>query len=134
MLNLEQFKTVEEIGFYKNIPISCLSEVREHFRKEGVKIRVRYRGSRTNPLDPRPNYRRHQDCLAQFADRFSVYIEGKANKTFKPYEPPKQPRTLYEFHKAVITTAYCYADSLEEAKRMMGNGAMFVSVRRVGAE
>ena len=38
MINLEQFKTVEEIGFYKNIPISCLSEVREHFRKEGVNV------------------------------------------------------------------------------------------------
>jgi hypothetical protein len=132
MINLDKFKTINEIGFYKNIPISHLPEVKEHFRKEGVKIRVRYRGSRTNPLDPRPNYRRYQDCLAQFADRFSVYIEGKHNKTYtKPYEPIKQSRTLYEFHKAVITTAYCYADSLEEAKRIMGNGAMFVSKREV---
>ena len=131
MINLEQYKTIEEIGFYKNIPIAHLKEVREHFKKEGVKIRIRYRGSRTNPLDTRPNYRRYQDCLAQFAERFSVYIEGKHNKTYKPYIAPKKARTLYEFHKAVITTAYCYADSLEEAQRMMGNGAMFVSKREV---
>jgi hypothetical protein len=90
MINLEKYKTINEIGFYKNIPITYLSEVRDHFKKEGVKIRIRYRGSRTNPLDPRPNYRRYQDCLAQFADRFSVYIEGKHNKTYRPYEPIKQ--------------------------------------------
>lgn len=132
MINLEQYKTFNEIGFYKNIPIAHLAEVKEHFKKEGVKIRIRYRGSRTNPLDPRPNYRRYQDCLAQFADRFSVYIEGKHNKTYTKSKPIKQPRTLYEFHKAVITTAYCYADSLEEAQKMMGSGAMFVSMRKVG--
>lgn len=133
MINLEQFKTTNEIGFYKNIPISHLSEVKEHFKKEGVKIRIRYRGSRTNPLDPRPNYRRYQDCLAQFADRFSVYIAGKHNKTYSiPHAPIKQSRTLYEFHKAVITTAYCYANSLEEAQKIMGNGSMFVSMRKVG--
>lgn len=130
MINLENYKTINEIGFYKNIPIAHLSEVKEHFKKEGVKIRIRYRGSRTNPLDPRPNYRRYQDCLAQFADRFSVYIAGKHNKTYtKPVEPIKQARTLYEFHKAVITTAYCYANSLEEAERIIGGNAIFVSKR-----
>ena len=132
MINLEQYQTVNETAFYKNIPINYLSEVREHFKKEGVKIRVRYRGQRNHPLDTRPTYQRWNWCLPQFADRFSVYLEGRTNRTYtKPYEPPKQPRKLYEFHKAVITTAYCYADSLEEAQRMMGNGAMFVSVREV---
>jgi hypothetical protein len=132
MVNLEQYKTTEEIGFYKNIPIAYLSEVREHFKKEGVKIRVRYRGQRNHPLDTRIRSQRYQDCLAKYADRFSVYIAGKSNKTYSRYEPIKQPRTLYEFHKAVITTAYCYADSLEEAQKIMGSGAMFVSMRKVG--
>jgi hypothetical protein len=131
MINLDKYKTINEIGFYKNIPISYLPEVKKHFKKEGVKIRVRYRGSRTNPLDPRPNYRRYQDCLAQFADRFSVYIEGKHNKTYtKPYEPIKQCRKYFTFHEAVMVERVILADSLEEAKRACPSG-FFVSVREI---
>jgi hypothetical protein len=132
-MNLDQYKTTNETAFYKNIPIAHLEEVKAYFKGQGQKIRVRYRGQRNNPADTRPSYQRWNWCLPQFADRFSVYLEGRTNRTYtKPYETPKQPRTLYEFHKAVITTAYCYADSLEEAQRMMGNGAMFVSMRKVG--
>jgi hypothetical protein len=131
MINLENYKTINEIGFYKNIPISHLPEVKEHFRKEGVKIRIRYRGSRTNPLDPRPNYRRYQDCLAQFADRFSVYLEGKHNKIYtKPPEPIKQSRKYFTFHEAVMVERVILADSLEEAKRVCPSG-FFVSVREI---
>ena len=131
MMNLDQYKTINEIGFYKNIPISHLSEVKEHFKKEGVKIRIRYRGSRTNPLDHRPNYRRYQDCLAQFAERFSVYIEGKHNKTYKkPYTPPKQSRKYFTFHEAVMVERVILADSLEEAKRACPSG-FFVSMREI---
>jgi len=133
MLNLEQYATNNETAFYKNIPIAHLDEVRNYFKSKGVSIRVRYRGQRNHPDDKRPSYQRWNWCLPQFADRFSVYIEGKSNRVYvKEFEPRPQPRTLYEFHKAVITTAYCYANSLEEAQRMMGNGAMFVSMRKVG--
>lgn len=62
-----------EIAMYKNIPIEYLEEVREYFKNTNVKIRVRYRGSRTNPADRRDRSQRMQDCIKQFADRFSVY-------------------------------------------------------------
>lgn len=133
MIDLDKYATNNETAFYKNIPIAHLKEVRDYFKSKGVKIRVRYRGQRNNPLDNRPSYQRWNWCLPQFADRFSVYIEGKSNRVYvSEFKPRPQPRTLYEFHKAVITTAYCYADSLEEAQRMMGSGAMFVSMRKVG--
>ena len=133
MINLDKYKTTNETAFYKNIPIAHLDEVRSYFKSKGVSIRVRYRGQRNNPADIRPSYQRWNWCLPQFADRFSVYIEGKSNRVYvSEFKPRPQLRTLYEFHKAVITTAYCYADSLEEAQRIMGNGAMFVSMRKVG--
>jgi hypothetical protein len=132
MINLDKYKTINEIGFYKNIPISHLSEVREHFRKEGVNIRIRYRGSRTNPQDTRRQSQRYQDCLAQFAERFSVYIEGKHNKIYtKPPEPIKQARKYFTFHEAVIVERVILAHSLEEAKRACPSG-LFVSMREVG--
>lgn len=131
MIKLDKYKTINEIGFYKNIPIVHLKEVREHFKKEGVKIRIRYRGSRTNPLDTRPNYRRYQDCLSQFAERFSVYIEGKHNKTYtKPPEPIKQARKYFTFHEAVMVERVILANSLDEAKRACPSG-FFVSMREV---
>ena len=58
---------------YKNIPIELLPYVREYFKLRGLKIAVRYRGSRTNPRDYRPRSQRMQDCVKEFADRFSVY-------------------------------------------------------------
>jgi hypothetical protein len=73
---LSQFKnTKNERGAYKNIPIDLLGLVRRHFKAQGIKIRVRYRGDRNNPQDTRYHHARMQDCLKQFADRFTVYYE-----------------------------------------------------------
>ena len=73
-MNLKPFKTEGEEARYKNIPIRRLDEVRAYFKSQGKKIRVRYRGSRTNPLDRRTATQRYQDCVRMFADRFSVYM------------------------------------------------------------
>ncbi len=84
MIDLSQYKTTKanklfkkmfgpEGAMYKNIPMEYLEEVREYFKNTNLKIRVRYRGSRTNPADRRDRNQRMQDCTKQFADRFSVY-------------------------------------------------------------
>lgn len=62
-----------EMSLYKNIPVEYLPQIREYFNEKNIKIQVRYRGSRTNPLDRRYRTQRMQDCVKQFADRFSVY-------------------------------------------------------------
>ena len=73
---LPQFKNTDnDRGAYKNIPIDLLSSVRQHFKTQGIKIRVRYRGDRNNPQDTRYHHARMQDCLKRFADRFTVYYE-----------------------------------------------------------
>ena len=73
-LQIENYtNTDRERAAFKNIPIALLPEVRSHFKSLGIKIVVRYRGSRTNPLDSRYYNQRMQDCVKQFADRFSVY-------------------------------------------------------------
>lgn len=63
-----------EVAMYKNIPISELESVRAFFKGYGIKVRIRYRGPRTNPLDMRYKHQRMQDCLKRFANRFSVYL------------------------------------------------------------
>lgn len=76
-MNLNPYKvryTGVEIGMYKNVPIAELDKVSSFFRGHGVKIRIRYRGPRTNPLDIRPRHQRMQDCLKRFANRFTVYL------------------------------------------------------------
>lgn len=84
MIDLSKYKTTVdnrlfknccfgENSLYKNIPIEYLTEVREYFKSQNKKVRIRYRGSRTNPRDYRDRDRRMQDCVKQFADRFSVY-------------------------------------------------------------
>jgi len=135
MINLEQYKTNSESAIYKNIPIAYLDEVKKQFKAEGIKIRVRYRGQRNNPLDTRTQYNRWNWCLPQFADRFSVYYaDCRKAPTYKAWEAPKQLRTLYEFHVAVIATKYCYANNIAEARKLAGDNAVFVSVKQVGAE
>lgn len=62
-----------EMAKYKNIPIEYLDEVKTLLRKQGKKFRIRYRGPRTCFSDIRPSHRRMQDCLKEFANRFSVY-------------------------------------------------------------
>lgn len=67
-------KSNRERSQYKNIPIALLPQVRQYFKINGTKIVVRYRGHRSNPLDRRPRSQRMQDCVKQFADRFTIYL------------------------------------------------------------
>jgi hypothetical protein len=64
-----------EMAAYKNIPIEYLPQIRSYFKSQGKKTHIRFRGSRTNPLDRRDRSQRMQDCVKQFADRFSVYFK-----------------------------------------------------------
>ena len=80
MFNIHDYATVSrryngypEFSLYKNIPIQHLDDVRAFFKLRGMEIRIRYRGSRTNPNDKRTARRRQCDCVREFADRFSVY-------------------------------------------------------------
>lgn len=73
MMNLKPFVTYREIARYKNVPIEYLDEVKTLLRKKGKNFRIRYRGPRNDPADLRPKDRRMQDCLKQFANRFSIY-------------------------------------------------------------
>ena len=62
------------VSIRRNIPIDLLDDARAYYKSIGVKVRIRYRGSRTNPLDMRDRSQRMQDCTKRFADRFSVYF------------------------------------------------------------
>jgi hypothetical protein len=82
MMNLKPFVNItpsshfighKEMAKYKNVPIQYLDEVKSLLRKQGKKFRIRYRGQRNNLMDFRPRNRRMQDCLKEFANRFSVY-------------------------------------------------------------
>jgi hypothetical protein len=82
MMNLKPFVNIapssyfighREMAKYKNVPIKYLDEVKSLLRKQGKKFRIRYRGPRTHLLDFRPHKCRMQDCLKEFANRFSVY-------------------------------------------------------------
>lgn len=75
---LDQFKTTNESGFYKNIPIEKLSEVKQFFKDQGIKVRIRYRGKRLDGM--------RLTCLKENAKRFSIYIEGKSNRYFMTNE------------------------------------------------
>jgi len=67
-------RAIKEVSLYKNIPISELDKVRAFFKSKGITVRIRYRGPRNEFGDIRPKYRRMQDCVKQFANRFSVYL------------------------------------------------------------
>ena len=73
MMNLSPFVNYREMARYKNIPIDYLDEVKTLLLKKGEKFRIRYRGPRTCFSDIRPRHQRMQDCLKEFANRFSVY-------------------------------------------------------------
>jgi len=73
MMNLSPFVNYREMARYKNVPIEYLDEVKTLLRKKGKKFRIRYRGPRTCFSDIRPRHQRMQDCLKDFANRFSVY-------------------------------------------------------------
>ena len=73
-MNLTPFINLSrEMGNYKNIPIQYLDEVKALLYKKGEKFRIRYRGPRTCFSDIRPRHQRMQDCLKEFANRFTVY-------------------------------------------------------------
>lgn len=78
-MNLTPFfnSNYKERSMYKNIPIEYLGETVSLLRKNNVKYRIRFRGSRTNPSDVATRYKaqRWQDCLKEYANRFSVYYE-----------------------------------------------------------
>jgi hypothetical protein len=67
----------KEHSMYKNVPVEFLEETLNLLQKNGVKYRIRYRGSRTNPSDvaTRNRANRWQDCLKVYANRFSVYFK-----------------------------------------------------------
>jgi len=67
-------RAIQEVSLYKNIPISELDKVRAFLKSKGITVRIRYRGPRNEFSDIRPKHRRMQDCLKQFANRFSVYL------------------------------------------------------------
>ena len=73
MMNLSPFVNYREMARYKNVPIEYLDEVKTLLLKKGEKFRIRYRGPRTCFSDIRPRHQRMQDCLKEFANRFSVY-------------------------------------------------------------
>ena len=64
-----------ERSTYKNISIDLLPWIRQYFKEQGKKVRIRYRGTRVHPMDRRYRGQRMQDCLKQFANRFSVYFD-----------------------------------------------------------
>ena len=63
---------------YKNIPIEFLKDAKAEARRLwNARIVVRYRGTRSHPDDLRSRAARaarHQDCLKQYANRFSIYV------------------------------------------------------------
>jgi uncharacterized protein YaaR (DUF327 family) len=67
------YKQHRELAKYKNVPIQYLDEVKALLYKKGEKFRIRYRGPRTCFSDIRPRNQRMQDCLKEFANRFTVY-------------------------------------------------------------
>ena len=69
-----QGRVIQEVSLYKNIPMSELENVKSFLRGKGLTFRIRYRGPRSEFSDIRPKNRRMQDCLKEFANRFSVYL------------------------------------------------------------
>lgn len=61
-----------ESAIAKQIPIKGNEDTIQQLVKL-LKLRARYRGSRSHPRDARPSYRRNQDCVKEFADRVSLY-------------------------------------------------------------
>lgn len=62
-----------EVATLKNVPMEHLDRVMFQLKEDGFKVRVRYRGSRTNPEDLRSRKARYRECAKKFANRFSVY-------------------------------------------------------------
>lgn len=125
-LSSYEVKNKAENALFKNVPIEMLPAVREHFKKIGKKIRVRYRGQRNNPNDRRPWHHRANWCVPEFADRFSIYERKEPTPPSKPQSPPLN---VYTFHEAIIVSREIYAYSLAEAKAIAGNKCILATSR-----
>jgi hypothetical protein len=65
----------KQCAILKNIPMALLDKTKEKLKKDNIKFRVRYRGPRnTCKQDRRDSYAKKNDCLKEFANRFSVYM------------------------------------------------------------
>jgi hypothetical protein len=78
-MNLKPFVNHDskERAAFKNVPIEFFFEVKALLAKNGLKHRIRFRGTRTHPNDTRTVFARWQDCDKQFANRFSIYVSGQ---------------------------------------------------------
>jgi hypothetical protein len=74
---LKNYSPMGDYSLAKGVPMAYLDSVRKAVKSvnPGRRVRIRYRGSRTNPLDTRHRVQRYQDCLKQFATTFAVYVD-----------------------------------------------------------
>ena len=63
---------VNETAIAKQIPIKGNEDTIEQLVRL-LKLKRRFRGTRSHVRDARPSYRRNQDCVKEFADRVSLY-------------------------------------------------------------
>ena len=71
LLNEYQAPRVES-AIAKQIPIKGNEDTIEQLVRL-LKLKRRFRGTRSHVRDARPSYRRNQDCVKEFADRVSLY-------------------------------------------------------------
>jgi len=71
LLNEYQAPRVES-AIAKQIPIKGNEDTIEQL-VQLLKLKRRFRGTRSHPRDARPSYRRNQDCVKDFAERVSLY-------------------------------------------------------------
>ena len=70
---LDEYKADRvESAIAKQIPIKGNEDTIEQL-VQLLKLKRRFRGTRSHPRDARPSYRRNQDCVKDFADRVSLY-------------------------------------------------------------
>ena len=70
---LDQYQAPRtESAIAKQIPIKGNEDTIEQLVRL-LKLKRRFRGTRSHMRDARPSYRRHQDCVKEFAERVSLY-------------------------------------------------------------
>lgn len=75
-MNLKHYRSpIEEMSFYKNIPMTkCTKQSLDVIRRLlDFPIRIRYRGPR--PFDGRSSLNRQSTCLKKYATSFAVYAD-----------------------------------------------------------
>ena len=60
-----------EAAAYKNVPIAYRDAVLAYYHKKNIKIRLKYRGPRSQAS----RHQRQSTCLLRDANRFSVYFQ-----------------------------------------------------------